>query len=189
MDECQESQAPDRLQHHVEVVPRLAVVGVLAEEGAAEVDELGRDAPLEGRDLLAQLGVGAGGDPEFHRGFEERALVDVPDVVEGVAHPVVGVLERHEAARHELVGALLGQVLDGREDQFVLGGEVVDLGASGHAGALHHAGGGRPVVTVLHQALDGGVEERPPCGGGALLLGAAGDGHAINIQGGLYLSL
>ena len=51
-----------------------------------------------------------------------------------------------------------GQVLHGGGHQLGLGGEVVELGAAGDAGALGDQGGGRSCVAELDEAVDGGVE-------------------------------
>jgi len=84
--------------------------------------------------------------------------------------------ERRTAARQpadgplELEAAPLGEVLDGGDDQVVLGREVVELRAPADSCPLGDQGGRRTAEAALDEAVDGRVEQPGPHRPGPLLL-------------------
>ena len=102
--------------------------------------------------------VGARRDPELEGRHEDRrdeVVAEHPQHVAGAVGPV----GQAGGRGRELGAADLGQVLDGRDHQVVLGREVVQLGSPRHPRALADQRRRRPREPVLHQALDRGVHQ------------------------------
>ena len=152
-----------------------------AEQLDGEPVRLAAHPLLERRDLGEQRLVGARRDPQLERGGEDRR----GEVVAEHLQHRPGAPRRRSgssaAAAAELGSADLGEVLDGGDDQVVLGREVVQLGAAADARALGDQRGRRAAEPALDQAVDGRLEQPRPHGAGALLLGDADGrraGHA-----------
>ena len=125
---------------------------------------------LDHLQVLAQLGVGAGGHQQLEKGREQRRGEAGPQQVDGGRDAVTvgGELGRLVV---QVLADPAGQVLDRGRDQLGLGGEVVELGPSGHAGPLRDHRGRGVGVAEIDEAVDGGVEQAGPGLRAPLLLG------------------
>ena len=137
---------------------------------------LAADPLLERRDGGQQLLIGAGGHPELQGGGEHRG----GEVVGKHRQHRAGTPRAGRQARGgglDLVVARDCEVLDGGDDQVVLGREVVQLRTTADPRALGDQRGRRTREADLHQALDARVEQPLAHGAGALLLRDTDGGH------------
>ena len=81
----------------------------------------------------------------------------------------------------ELGPAQLGEVLDGGDDEVVLGREVVQLGAPADPGPLGDQGGRRAGEASLDEQLDRRLQQPGAHGAAPVCLGDADGGHDISL--------
>ena len=132
------------------------------------------DDRLYAFDLLCQGGVGTRCDPKFNRRSEYRTLMRLPEVVQRHRHRIGGRLHPRDVANRGL-RALLGEVLDGGDDEVFLRAEVVDLCTPRHTGEFDDAMRRRARVAVLDQTLHGRIEQSGAHVRAALRLSAPDD--------------
>ncbi len=159
----------DELAH-----PGAGLVG--AERLDGEPVGLAADAQLERRDRGVQRLVGPRRHPELERGGEDGRAEVVAQHGEDRTRTTPPARQGRDGGR-ELGAADLGEVLDGGDDEVVLGREVVQLRPAAHAGPLGDERGRRPGEPALDQALDRRLQQPQPHRPGALLLGHPGDGR------------
>ena len=140
--------------------PGSALVG--AEQLDGEAVHLPADVRLQRHERVAQLGIGAGGDPHLQRGDEQRAGERGGEHVDRPGRAGAGRRGSAAASARISARAPLGQVLDGGHHQGGLGRVVVQLGAAGDAGPLGDDRGGGAGPAVLDQALDGRLQQARP---------------------------
>ena len=140
----------------------------LAGDLGRELRDVGVDPLLDRDQALTQLLILGSGDPELHRDREDRAREVVPEQVEQGPDPGRPVGRKLAGALAVVLDPLLGQALEGADDEVDPVREVVALGALGDTGELGHAPDRGAGVADLDQALDRRVEQ-PSAGLGAAL--------------------
>jgi hypothetical protein len=143
---------------------------------------LASDPLLERHHGLAQGLVGAGGHPQLQGCGEDGRGEVVGQQLEHRTRATPAARQAPLRGSRELSPAHLGDVLNGRDDQVVLGREVVQLGAARHTGPLGHQRRRRTGEATFDEQLDGRLHQAGPHRTGPLLLrNASGDSRHASI--------
>src|ERR1044072_9170248 len=146
--------------------------GPFAEGFGAQLGEAFAEAALQREEEGEELGIGAGRHPQLQLGDEQRALERAPHEIHEGRQAVVGGAERGDAGL-KLLQPAVAEVLERREHEVRVGGEGRDERAAGAPGPLRPLDRGGPLVPMLGQLLDGGVEDGGPGRRRTLLVAAA----------------